>query len=390
VPDTDELELVRGLRPEVADLTARERARAEEQLMQLIDEEVARPERSTDEQTTDGARRRRRLAAARPRTLVGTAAAVVLVALVVSVAGLSGRGPSPLVAEPSAAEQLHQLADEVADGNPYPEAPYVVVSSSDLSHDGLADVGGSAPTEQLDVEQRTYRLADGSVVMERTDCTTDCGARVFVTGGDGSAGLAPGTFDTPGQAQAEVERRVDEVLTNVGEDVATREQLVADVVVGMLQSPMLDGNARAELLRVLADTPGLTSEEHVLSDLGVEGTRFTLATSHGSADVLVDPADGYVLETHRQGEGAIVVTGDAPQELPPAGTYESRTSYERPQPANLLPTEVADAAEQLAANGEQLDALLPEGGCVVLGPLGVGEVEVQVAPNLTAVRCRTD
>ncbi len=385
----DELELLRARRPEPNPASPEDRARALEALMHTInDNQTAGPEGSVDPiplAPPAGRRPRRRWVA-----MTGAAAALAIGALAV---GASGNGPAPLRAEPSAADQLRTIAGRVESEGAYPATPWMRRSTSSTNY--------TQPQIDQQTDQNEYRFANGDLVNEVPGCKADCflSARL----GSGSTVPANGSAD---EVRAAVEAEVDALLASYDdvppevasgevvsvqspEDKPSRNEALVDVIAAALAQPTMGPAARAELLRLLADQPGLTAEEGQTTSLGDRGTRFTAGDDERHTSVVVDPTDGYLYEVKtvdNRGETAAPVTFDGGQISQIRGSEVQTWS----RPTTTSPAkDVADLAAQVTDAHDTIEGAGGDGGCVGGGGFSEGPdaYGVKVPENLSYVHC---
>lgn len=292
----------------------------------------------------------------RRRALVTASAGLAVAASLAVVAGAALLGPdapaplAPLAAPPAAADQLRAIAD-VAAQQPYPDGPFVVHTKS-VQEDGLVDDLGPSRTA---VDQNTWVLGEGVMVGETLSCTVEppiptSGPQDGMVCGMGSAGtMSLSQFTTADAMRTEILRRVDEARPNGG-GVTSGETTLTEISVA-LQEPTVTAVARAELLRMLADEPGIVATPDVANEFGARGTRFAASSPGSGAEVVVDPADGYVLAVHR-------FTNSAPSEHDD-GQWEVSVSFERPVAATTIPAPILAARDQARSSAEWLANHMP-------------------------------
>lgn len=410
----DELDLLTRHRPDPAPPTPAERATARAALMAHVagarpgapaDGTAARTAAgATDDRTATGARtraddrtatgagtggarlgadghrpvvdlasspRRNRRTVRRAVALAGAAAAVLAGVLV---AGGSDHAPEPLRDRPAtAAEQLRSIAGSV---DPYPDLPYAVPVQVTYT---ISGEGGPETSEAI-----VHRAAPGVWITEAPGCADPCDAA-------STDGVEPLPFPTDADAatvraalDAEVQERLGPPTPEgPGPDVAA--QFRTYLIGSLLQHPDATSDVRAELMRVLAEVPGLTATPDARSALGATGTEFALTGAQGEETVvLLDPSDGFVLELRR--------TSVADDPIDPAEA-SAVTSFGRPS-AGPLPEAVATVAAAVAEAGPTVD--LGEGTGPVCafgtGPMAAEEdllLGVAVPDGLSYTYCPT-
>lgn len=340
----DEIEELARHRPDPLPPTAAERAALEEQLMTHITDQA--PVREGDPHRVEG-----EPPAARPRTrrrlaMAGAVAAVALVALAV---GLTDRGPEPLRAAPTAAQQLQAIATVVQAADPYPDGPYAV------AHRTVTDTGGRASSQ----DQVAYRVSASDTITDARPCTGTCFAAVSASSADPGFPLD----GTAAEVRAAVEQRVDE-LRGEGDGPDATPWLTLTTVIAGLQHPAVGPAARAELLRTITDVADLSSQPGATTAYGLRGTRFTATAPGGRLELVVDPADGYILEVRTEGRGQVeVLAEDGTIRTIDQGTVLITQSYRRPVAADPLPADVQRLADDVAARHDAIEAPWPRGGC---------------------------
>lgn len=386
----DELELLRALRPEPDPTPPTDRARALEALMHTIHNDPSIPPGGTTDSPTPLAPPSGRRRHARRVAMVGAAAALAIGALAV---GASGNGPAPLRAEPSAAEQLRTIANRIETEGAYPATPWVrrAVSSYRDKPDG--------PTTTNDL--REYRFANGDVIFEDRNCEADC----FVSARLGGYTRVPAE-GSEADVRTAIEAEVADLLASydqVPAEVASgqypsvqtpaekpsRSLALVSSIANALSQPAMGPVARAELLRMLAGQPGLSVQPGVATSLGDRGTRFTAGDNLRHTSVVVDPADGYLLE---------VSTVDERPETAPPVTFEGGISRQLRgsdtqtwgRPATTTPwADVTGLAAAVADAHDAIEGSWGDGGCAGGGGPGEGpdRYGVDVPENLTYVHC---
>ncbi|HEV7719759.1 MAG TPA: hypothetical protein VGO60_00660 [Iamia sp.] len=377
----DEIEVLNQHRPVHPPMTAAERAIAKEHLMTHIDE-ATRPPGSApapaEVDVTASPRRNRR--ALRRVGLVGAAAAVAAVVLAV---GASDRAPEPLRDRPAtAAEQLEAIADMVA---PYPDTPFSVRARSVDRWEG--------PKGRTDTNEALVHHAAPGVLVSETDCETPCFGLIFPA----SEALPFAADADPAAAREGIEGLLRSRTAPDDDDEFVTQSRV-NYLGGLLQHPAASPTARAEILRLLAEIPGMTATPGERSATGAEGTLFRFDRSGGYVTTfLIDPSDGYVLE---RGESAPAVDphymleGESGEDLEevvrlpgsPEGDYTSTTTYDRPvagplpAPVEALAAVVAEKAPAGIAGVVTDPAGVPvcigEVGPMVAGQDGAGNISV--------------
>jgi hypothetical protein len=381
----DELDLLTRHRPDAPPPTDDERATARAAVMAHI--ATSEPTETADPVIDLAASPRRdRRTLRRTVALAGAAAAVVALVLV---AGGSDRAPSPLQDRPAtAAEQLEAIADVVA---PYPDTPFAVrVRSVDRW------VGPKGRTDRN--EAVVHHARPDVWVSDTSGCETPCLPLIFP-----SFDVLPFAPDAdPAAVRAGIEDTV-RARTEPDDDDEFVVQSRLSYLGDLLRHPAAGPTARAEIMRMLAEDPDLTATPGERSASGAEGTlfRFTRSTG-GETMLLIDPSDGYVLESRytapavdpdvvpglrEDGVEVVTLVGS------PEGDYSSVTTYDRPV-AGPLPDEVvalaAEAAEKAPAGiaGTVTDPPgLPQ--CIgEVGPTtGEDELGVPVPDGLAFVFC---
>jgi hypothetical protein len=377
----DELTLLTQHRPDAPPPTDDERAAARDAVMAHV---VTAPgaERTGTVVDLAASPRRNRRRLGRAVALVGAAAAFAAAALAV---GTTGNGPGPLRAEPSAAEALVAIAEVVEEGGVYPAGAYAVPS-----HQESTSVGGGIDDVSTSIDVTLYRVNDSDIVA-RCEDDEPCFPRVTSSA---TNDLIPHE-GTPTEVRAGVEAQLDAYAGAfpTGSELAwARLTLISQE----LANPALSPGVRAELLRIVAESADLSIEEDVETALGLTGTRFVASTPTGVLELIIDPADGYVLEVSEEGTTK-VWTVDVDEEGQPVTSEgemaetSSVLSYARPVAADPLPTDVQDLADDLATVSPQIEATYPDGGCAgVTGgsPGGSGSNwGLDVPPGLSAVHC---
>jgi hypothetical protein len=271
--------------------------------------------------------------------IAAVVAIAATIAIVVGVFTLSG-GSGPLAPSPAAAAELHHLAD-LAGATSAPLEPYAVQARVTSGATGSA---GTNPTQPGSSDLTTYGLGQGNYVTESAACSSGvasplspCGANL--PGLSDDADLAHAT--TVAEVDALVEERVNGYTSARPE--LSRAAATLQIVARGLHSPVVSPVARGELLRMVADTGSISVEHDMRTQLGATGSRFSAETPTGSFDVVVDPSDGYVLETS---------SVDSQQTI---GSNQT-TSYGRPAPAGALPERIAQARDALIANTPAMES----------------------------------
>ena len=379
----DEIEVLTQHRPVPPPMTAAERAIAKEHLMTHIDTATrpsgAAPAPAEVDLTAPPRRNRRAL---RRVGLVAAAAAVAVVALAV---GTGGSGPAPLRVEPTAAEELVALAAVVEATSVYPEGRYSVVS-----HQVMESQGGGIEDMSSSFDATLYRIDDNDTIA-RCDGGMACFARI---GSSATNDRIPHD-GTPAEVRAGLEAQIDAYAgpTPTGSELTwVRLVLISEE----LGNPALTAGVRAELLRIVAESADLSIEEDVASAVGLTGTRFVASTPSGELTLIIDPADGYLLEVGEEGTTRVMaaeVDGEGQPVLTETGYAATRTvlSYARPVAADPLPADVQALADDIAAVTPQIEAAFPSGGCAGLtggnpgGPSTNYGLDVPV--GLSALHC---
>ncbi len=371
----DELEVLRRHRPVHPPLSDAERASAQEQLMTHIDQTTHAGERPVVALSDPPRRTRRRLRAV---GLAGAAAALAAVALAV---GTTGGGPAPLRAEPTAAEQLEAMAEVAAAGDPYPDGPYAVDTWQRFQTLGSPDTNDGTTTATA------YRVSDEDLVTRYHDCEGDGFCGVLSLSAPTDAIPADGT---PAEVRAGIEAQVDE-FTVSGTDDERRANRLGVVVTG-LRNPALTPGVRAELLRIVAEEADLSVEDDVASALGLVGTRFVASFGEGRLALIIDPADGYLLEVSSEGP-ATVVTDEGPEAVPAGdqgsepAVATSQVAYARPVAADPLPADVQALADAVAAIHPRIEASYPQGGCASPSLATPNSWGIDIPEGLRPVHC---
>lgn len=331
----DELDLLTRHRPDPPPPTDAERATARAALMA----HVAGDGRPVVDVTAPPRRTRRTLR--RAVALAGVAAAVVTGLLV---AGGSDRAPEQLRDRPAtAAEQLRAVADAVT---PYPDTPFAVRVRSVERWTG--------PEGRTDTnEALVHHARPGIWISDTSGCSTPCLPLIFPN----VLGLPFAPDAEPAAVRAGIEGAL-RAQTAPDDDDGFVVQVHVRYLGDLLRHPAAGPTARAEVLRVLAEVPGLTATSGVPSAFGDEGTLFRIAGADGEETaLLIDPSDGYVLERREAAPARGPAAGRAEggddtgedvlvHELGggPRGDFSEVTTYERPV-AGPLP----DVVESLAA-----------------------------------------
>jgi len=352
----DDITLITTQRPEVASMTDAERTRLDQRMQAVLDGSTG---------IDAGAHRGQRPRGRRLAVMTGVAAAVALVAVVV---GASGRGPAPLQAGPSAAQQLRTIAATVATANPYPRTPYSVATTLSTST-GAVDPAQPATTSST--EQVEYAVDDHDYVSRQTGCDPvgSCAQFMSSRGGDP---VIP--FDgTAAEVRAGVEQRVEEDLRmDTGSaPPLSRSYLTLMTVQAALQDRAMEPAGRAELLRILADSADISATPDVANSYGLVGTRFSATVDGGRLDLVVDPGDGYILSSRWDGRGTVFRVETKSTTSPSAA--EGPTPFEvgivvsfasaRPVVVDQLPADVAALGAAVAAHASAIEAIFPGGGC---------------------------
>jgi len=382
----DEIEVLTQHRPVHPPMTAAERAIAKEHLMTHIDEATATRDDGAPPVVVDvGASPRRNRRTLRRVGLVAAAAAAAAVVLAV---GTTGGGPAPLAplqAEPSAAEQLVAIAEVVEGGSVYPDGPYSVVS-----HQVMTSEGGGIDDHSSEFDVTLHRIDDNDIVAQ-CETAEPCFPRIMASNTND-----PIPHDgTPAEVRAAVEAQIEGAAgpTPTGQELVWLRLTTISTELG---NPALSAGVRAELLRIVAESADLSTEEDVETALGLTGTRFVASTPSGELALTIDPEDGYLLELSEQGT-IRAVSFDVDEEGQPVmtetGMAETTTvlSYARPVAADPLPADVQALADDIAAVTPQIEAAFPSGGCAGLtggNPGGPStNYGLDVPAGLSALHC---
>lgn len=384
----DELDLLTRHRPDAPPPSEQERTA----MRAALTDHIAGTTAATDGTVIDLAAspRRNRRTARRAVALAGAAAALVVG---LSVAGGSDRAPVQLRDRPAtAAEQLRAIAEVVA---PYPEAPYSVATRE------TSTTGGAGEPSTATQEAVLHRTGPDVWVTEARGC------RRFCTIGSIPIEDPPFAADADADAvragiEGVVQERMDgpEGVTRADVTPEWEAQFRVYYLGALLQHPAPGPVARAEVMRLLAEVPGLTATPGQRDADGRVGTLFRFATTRGDGQtLLLDPADGYVLEAGTLAlsdspfpsveyeDGTVDLEGeyrldDGSDTTPPEGplVYQSRTTvtYGRPT-TGTVSAEVAALGDAVAEAAPAAD--LGEGE----GPFCIGGVGPMEADDVFGV-----
>src|SRR5262249_49720936 len=156
---------------------------------------------------------------------------------------------------------------------------------------------------------------------------------------------------TPAQVHTLLDQHVNAYIAE--HPGISRPEATLEVAAEGLRSAAGKPTARAELLRIVADTADIRVETHVTTQLGATGPRFSAnAGPDGSLDVTLDPTDGYLLEWHAVVPAAPGINSDEARRESLAVT----TSYARPQAVGNVPADVGRARDALLANTPNMES----------------------------------
>jgi hypothetical protein len=349
----DELEIIRAQRPDPSGPTETERAIAKERFMQSIADVEPDLSVAEDELEVRRARRRWPFVAAVAAT---AAATLVVVNGALNISTESG----PLSPPPAAAAELHRLADLSASTVP-PAEPY---SLQTRTTGGVTTPTGTTGANLRPADFTTYVLGSGNFVTDEPSCGQGPGTSALP--GSGAAiisidmcGAGPLSEEDPALANAATTAEVHTLLDQHVDAYVSRHpgisrpEATLEVAAEGLRSAAGKPTARAELLRIVADSADIRVETNVTTQLGATGSRFSAhAGPDGSLDVTLDPTDGYLLEWHAVVPAAPGINSDEARRESLAVT----TSYGRPQAVADVPVDVGRARDALVANTPKMES----------------------------------
>jgi hypothetical protein len=365
------VEVLEHHRPATEPPTVAERSAARDELMGFI---ATQADARNAVVTPVPRRRRVRLAG-----MVALAATIAVLALVVSA---TGHGPASLQPTPSAAEQLRTIAAMVETSNPYPDPPYALQIRTDLQVE--VQPAGALPSHQT-VEVTEYILGGDDFVTHE-----GCSDQEMVCSmiHEGLPGVTLPDDGTAAQVRAAVEAVVDRSFRATR---TPRAETTVSMVEAGLRQPAMSTTGRAELLRLLADTPGVTAEPNVANAYGLAGTRFTFTTPDTTTAVIIDPADGYVLATSdgptTDPNTTTTTASPNPGPVQGEGVIGEAESYRRPVSGKPLPDAVAKLADELADHRVAIDNATSPGGCTGESAGGTGW-GFTVPPGYDVLHCK--
>jgi hypothetical protein len=239
--------------------------------------------------------------------LIGVAAALSFIAIVLQVVLPSGQG-GPAV---SAASELRRLADLASTIPPIdPGAGFLYTDVETQGIESGEDLGSGLSWDLLVRERlQTWVAADGSGRQVRTIEAVD-----FATPHDRTRWIRAGRQPLPASSVDRYGRRglqIVDVESLPSDPQGLRRAIHAGRVIeeptgplgiftgigDLLAQPNTPPDVRRGLLELAAETPGVTLRSGITDPLGRPGEGFTFEVKHSTETLIIDPDTGRLLAT---------------------------------------------------------------------------------------------
>ncbi len=239
--------------------------------------------------------------------LIGVAAALAFIAIVLQVVLPSGHGGPAL----SAASELRRLADLASTIPPIEPGPGFLYTDVETQGIESGEDLGSGLSWDLLVRERlqTWVAADGSGRQVRTIEAVD-----FATPNDRTRWIRAGRQPLPASSVDRYGRgglQIVDVESLPSDPQGLRRAIHAGRVIEeptgplgvftgigeLLAQPNTPPDVRRGLLELAAETPGVTLRSGITDPLGRPGEGFTFEVTHSTETLIIDPDTGRLLAT---------------------------------------------------------------------------------------------